>query len=54
MNVLNTPEEMSSQCEDPQNESNEDHDEDEVQCLEVYDPEIHILRNVFGDENMLL
>lgn len=47
-----TPEEMSSKCENEENESNED--EDEVQCLEVDDPEIdNIMREVFGDENML-
>ena len=48
-----TPEEMSSECENEENESNED--EDEVQCLELDDPEIdNIMREVFGDENMLL
>ena len=46
-----TSEEMSSEC--GENESNKD--EDEAQCLEVDDPEIDdIMREVFGDDNMLL
>ena len=46
-----TSEEMSSEC--GENESNKD--EDEAQCLEVDDPEIdNIMREVFGDDNMLL
>jgi len=50
-----TPEEMDSESENEENADSEDEDQSQCLATEVDNPEIDdIMREVFGDENMLL
>jgi len=50
-----TPEEMYSESENEENADSEDEDQSQCLATEVDNPEIDdIMREVFGDENMLL
>ena len=52
---MHTPEEMYSESEDEDNEDSDDEVQSQCLAIEIENPEIDdIMREVFGDENMLL